>query len=303
MPSRVIRWDWAMKTILRDKANFDVLEGFLSALLEDDKIQILQIIESETNANSEIDKFNRVDLLVLDSLNRRIFIEIQNTRESDFLESLLYSSSKIITENQKLGDDFKNISKVISISIMFFNLGYGDDYIYRGSTEFKGLNTGTNLVLKKRQEVMDSMKPKFEFIEKNIFPEYYLISVGKYPNVLQKRIDEWIYMMKNNEIPESFTSRNIDKAALKLAELNMSIDEFKSYEKYIINSVRDRDAFHTAMNDSFQKGEKAGIKQGIEKGAKEKVIEIARKLKAKNTNIEDIIEITGLSKREINKIT
>lgn len=99
---------------------------------------------------------------------------------------------------------------------------------------------------------MDSMKPKFEFAEKNIFPEYYLISVGKYPNVLQKRIDEWIYMMKNNEI-DSFTSRNIDKAAVKLAELNMSINERKIYEKYIVNSVRDRDAFNTAMNDSYQK--------------------------------------------------
>ena len=76
-------------------------------------------------------------------------------------------------------------------------------------------------------------------------------------------------MMKNNEIPESFTSRNIDKAAVKLAELNMSINERKIYEKYIVNSVRDRDAFNTAMNDSYQKGEKSG--------AKTKAIEIARK--------------------------
>ncbi|MEA3444040.1 MAG: PD-(D/E)XK nuclease family transposase, partial [Bacteroidota bacterium] len=105
---KLIRFDWAMKTLLRDKANFDVLEGFLSALLEDDNIKILTILESESNQADEEDKFNRVDLLVEDSQKRKIYIEIQNTRESDYLERLLYSTSKIIVENQNLGKDFSD---------------------------------------------------------------------------------------------------------------------------------------------------------------------------------------------------
>ena len=67
MSNKLIRFDLAMKTMLRDKANFDVLEGFLCALFEDDNIKILNILESETNADDEDDKFNRVDLLVQDS--------------------------------------------------------------------------------------------------------------------------------------------------------------------------------------------------------------------------------------------
>ena len=102
---KLIRFDWAMKTLLRDKANFDVLEGFLSALLEDDNIQILQILESETNQKDENDKFVRVDMLIQDSQNRKIYIEVQNTRETDYLESLLYSTSKVIVEHQKLKKD------------------------------------------------------------------------------------------------------------------------------------------------------------------------------------------------------
>ncbi|KOR27266.1 hypothetical protein TI05_19405, partial [Achromatium sp. WMS3] len=101
-PDKVIRFDWAMKRILRDKANFDILEGFLAALLEDDAIKILNILESETNAQDENDKFNRVDLLVQDSQDRKIYIEIQTSRETDYLESLLYATSKIIVEHQSL---------------------------------------------------------------------------------------------------------------------------------------------------------------------------------------------------------
>jgi predicted transposase/invertase (TIGR01784 family) len=82
-----------MKYILRDKANFDVLEGFLSALLMED-IKELDILESESNRETERQKFNRVDLLVKDSRDRRIIIEIQSNTEVGYLQRLLYGTSK-----------------------------------------------------------------------------------------------------------------------------------------------------------------------------------------------------------------
>ena len=166
MSNKLIRFDWAMKTILRDKANFDVLEGFLSALLEDDSLKILNLLESESNSEDLYDKYNRVDLLVEDENKRKIIIEIQNTRESDYLERLLYGTSKVIIENQKLGTNYKNISKVISISILYFNLGSGDDYIYYGTNEFKGMNTGNPLIVKQKIETVDKHELKIKFEEK-----------------------------------------------------------------------------------------------------------------------------------------
>ncbi len=62
----LIRFDWAMKKLLRDKANFDVLEGFLSELLSED-IVIKKILESEGNKEEENDKHNRVDIFVEDT--------------------------------------------------------------------------------------------------------------------------------------------------------------------------------------------------------------------------------------------
>lgn len=304
--SKLIRFDWAMKTILRDKANFDVLEGFLGALLDDDNIKILNILESESNQKAEDDKFNRVDLLIQDKENRKIFIEIQNTRESDYLESLLYCTSKIIVDHQKLGEDFRNISKVISISIMYFNLGFGDDYIYYGTNDFFGLNTHTKLLIKKRIELIGSIEPRYSFEERNIFPEYYLITVERYKNIVKRKIDEWIYMFKNSEVAEGSTSKNIDKAAKKLAEINMSESERKTYEKYLINTARDRDAINTAKVEGHEEGKIAGKAEGKIEGRIEGKIEGKMEIVINGINAgfsnQIISTMTGLSDDEINKL-
>ncbi|MBF0201162.1 MAG: PD-(D/E)XK nuclease family transposase [Desulfamplus sp.] len=310
-PQRLIRFDWAIKTLLRDKANFDVLEGFLCALLEDDSIRILHLLESEGNQSHADEKFNRVDMMVEDSLGRRIIIEIQNTRESDYLERLLFGTSKVIVENQKLGEDFRNISKVISISILYFNLGSGDDYLYRGRTNFVGMNTGNPLKIKRVQEIIENFKPRIKFIEKDIFPEYYFIKVENFPDVVKKFIDEWIYLIKNEEVREDFKSKNIDKAREKLAFIHMKPSERASYERYLINLVRERDMLKTAEMDGMEKGEKIGIEKGekigIEKGEKmgiEKGIkEIALKMLTMGEPMDKISALTGLTFEEIDQLS
>ena len=294
----IVRFDWAMKYILRDKANFDVLEGFLSALLDDDKIKILHILESESNQVRDTEKFNRVDLLVEDSKHRKIIIEIQNTHETDYLERLLFGTSKVIVENQKLGEDFRDISKVISVSILYFNLGSGDDYIYYGTTEFKGINTGNPLIVKKKIESTENFKSLYSFVEKKIFPEYYLIKVDKYHNIVKRKIDEWIYAIKNQEVKAGFTSRNIDKAAIKLSELNMDTVTRKRYEKFLINLAADRDVMRT----NKEKGMEEGRKEGRKEGELNKSREIALQMILDGESIEKISKYTGLSKREIMKL-
>ena len=279
---KLIRFDWAMKTLLRDKANFDVLEGFLSALLEDDNIKILNILESETNQKDENDKFIRVDMLIEDSQKRKIYIEIQNTRETDYLESLLYSTSKIIVEHQKLSYDFSNVSKVISISILYFNLGMGVDYIYYGTTNFKGINTGEHLKIKQREDIPNSLSPKYRMVDKEIFPEYYLITVERYKNFINKRIDEWIYIFKNNEVAQGSSSKNIDKAEQKLAEINMDEIERKNYEKFLVNFIRNRDVLNTAKLEGK--------------------LEVAKNLKNNGIDINTIILATGLLKEQIESL-
>jgi predicted transposase/invertase (TIGR01784 family) len=267
--AKLIRFDWAMKSILRNKDNFDVLEGFLSALLNDNDIRILNILESEGNQATADQKFNRVDLLIEDCHHRKIIVEIQNSREADYLERLLYGVSKVIVDNLQLGHDFRNVSKVISISVLYFNLGIGDDYLYSGTTEFKGMNTGNPLLVRKRIEFLDvDMKKHYCFEEKQIFPEYYLIQVERYPDEIKKAIDEWIYMIKNDEVKDGSTSRNIDRAKEKLSELNMLPEERAVYDRYLINIAIERDVVNTAKEEGEQLGLKKGREEGEELGLK-----------------------------------
>ena len=66
MASNYIRFDWAMKRLLRNKANFAVLEGFLTTLLNE-KIVIQKLLESEG-----IKKMSLISIIVLICLRRTL---------------------------------------------------------------------------------------------------------------------------------------------------------------------------------------------------------------------------------------
>ena len=135
-----IRFDWAAKRMLRDKANFDVLEGLMTVLLGE-QVKIQEILESEGNQNAEDDKFNRVDVMAKDSKGEYIIVEVQLSREIHYLERILYGVSKVITDNIHLGDRYDKVRKVYSINIIYFPLGQGSDYLYHGTTSFVGVHT------------------------------------------------------------------------------------------------------------------------------------------------------------------
>ena len=135
MSRKLISFDWAIKKILRSKANFGILEGFLSELLFTN-IEIIEVLESESNQDLGYDKYNRVDIKVKDSNQQIIIVEIQYSREMDYLQRILFASAKTISEHLHEGEAYANISKVISINILYFDFGDGDDYIYHGTTRF-----------------------------------------------------------------------------------------------------------------------------------------------------------------------
>ena len=87
MPSNYIRFDWAMKRLLRNKANFAVLEGLLTTLLGE-TILIQKLLESESNQEDEFDKYNRVDMLAENSKGELILIEVQNNNEYPMIFAL-----------------------------------------------------------------------------------------------------------------------------------------------------------------------------------------------------------------------
>jgi predicted transposase/invertase (TIGR01784 family) len=245
MAKKLIRFDWAMKKMLRHKANFDILEGFLSVLLGED-MKIKQILDSESNKETEDDKYNRVDILVENSKGELVIIEVQNSKEYDYFHRMLFGSAKAITEHIKEGQAYAEVKKVISITIAYFDLGQGKDYVYHGTTVFKGIHKHDILTLANKQ---------IELYKKNsvqeIFPEYWVIKVGKFGNRITDKLDEWIYFFKNAEIKADFSAKGLREASERLDEMKLNEKDAKEYKRYL-KELRDIASKNHTLEADFQ---------------------------------------------------
>ncbi len=266
MVKKLIRFDWAIKRLLRNKVNFVVLEGFLSELLFDN-IKIEQILKSESNQDFDDDKFNRVDILTQNSKNELIIIEIQSTYEIDYFHRMAYGASKAISENHKLGNKYSNVKKVISINIVYFDLGQGDDYIYKGKTDFRGLHQKDLLEL--------SDKQKKTFLKENIseiFPEYYLLKVNQFNDISKDTLDEWIYFLKNSEVKSEFKAKGLKEANEVLDIMRLTKDDQYGYNRYMDSlSLKESEIFTLETEAKF-KAQIEIAKNGILKGYNNEVI-------------------------------
>ena len=223
---KLISFDWAMKKLLRSKANFEILEGFLSELLKED-VRIQEILESEGNKETIRDKFNRVDLKVKNEAGDILIIEVQYDREFDFLQRIFYGTAKAITEHIQEGRAYADIKKVISISILYFDLGQGSDYVYHGITSFKGVHNSDLLLLSGEQQALFGKDEIYELL-----PEYYLIKVNSFNDMAKDSLDEWIYFLKNGEIRDNFKAKGIKKAKEQLDVMKLSDKERQIYDLY-----------------------------------------------------------------------
>ena len=179
----LIRFDWAMKKLLRDKANFAVLEGFLTELLKFD-VTILQIGESEGNQQENNDKFNRVDILAHTSLGEIVLIELQADSELDYFHRMAYGVCKSIVEHIKIGEQYGEIKKIYSVNIVYFKLGQGSDYVYHGKTEFRGLHNNDILGLSKQQKERYQVDETFQ-----IYPEFYILKINDIKDISKDGLD------------------------------------------------------------------------------------------------------------------
>ncbi len=277
---KLIRFDWAVKRLLRNKANFGILEGFLSELIGED-IKIESILESESNKEDKYQKFNRVDVLVQNGKGELIIIEVQNNQEHDYLLRILFGASILLVNNLGEGMEYSQIKKIISVNIVYFDLGQGDDYVYHGTTKFEGIHKHDILKLSKEQENLYHT----DNISK-IYPEYYVIKVNQFNDVAKNTLDEWIYFLKKDEIKDEFKAKGLKEAKKQLDVMKLSEEERKEYEKYI----------------EQQRYEKSLILSNYKVGKMETSNEIATQMKNDGESIAKIIKYTGLTKEQIEKL-
>ena len=259
----LIRFDWAMKCLLRQKSNFTVLEGFLSVLLKEE-VKIISIKESESNRANADDKYNRVDILVENTFGELFIVEMQNSDEVDYFLRMLYAVSKTTVEHIMTGEPYSKLRKIYHINIVYFKLGQGKDYVYRGGTEFRGIHLNDLLYLTDDQKTFFEAGGNRKNVKdvKDLYPEYYILCIADFDDVAKDSLDEWIYYLKNNEIPDEYTAPGLKEVKQQLQYDKLSEQEKIDYDHHLKQNLFERNV----LNTSFFKGENKGLKKGLKKG-------------------------------------
>ena len=296
-----ISFDWALKRLLRDKANFGVLEGFLTTLLNTN-IKINRLLESEGNKNREDSKYNRVDLLAEDTDGELLLIEVQGEPEFAYFQRMLFGASKLVTEYINSGENYEHVKKVYSVNIVYFDLGQGEDVVYIGKTVFRGIHN--NEVLK----LSPFMQQKFKTDEvSQLFPEYIILKVNDFNRWSKVPLDQWLYFLATSDIPEEADAPGLQEAREKLNLMKMNREEQAAYDRYLMERAILRNTMVTAREEGLFEGECKGRAKGMAEGRaegraegqKEGRMETAKNLKAMGLNIDDIVKATGLTVDEV----
>ena len=304
-----IRFDWAMKRLLRNKANFGVLEGLLTTLLGR-KITIQKLLESESNQEDEYDKQNRVDILAENECGELFLIEVQNNTEYTYFQRMIFGTSKLVTEYINRGEGYENVRKVYSVNIVYFPLGHGTDYVYHGTTEFRGIHNGDILELSPFQRQRFNAETVSD-----LYPEYYILKVNDFNKVATTPLEEWIYYLHTGKVPETATASGLAQVREQLKLDGMSKSELRSYYRHLDDIVILHDNIFTSRDEGIfigreeglvkgrKEGREEGLEEGLAKGRKETLMETARKMKSLGMSNEQIKAVTGLSDKDLEDLT
>jgi predicted transposase/invertase (TIGR01784 family) len=289
MSRKLVSFDWALKHILCSKVHFEILEGFLSELLLDN-IKILDIFKSKNDPSQYSETVNHLNIKVENTNQEIILIEMQYSSELDYLQRILYHTSKVVLKKFKQGDAYSNIAKIVSINILYFDFGDGNDYLYKGSTEFIGMNNNTPLKLNTTQTNLYYSK----HIDQ-LYSEYYLIKVKNFDDHIKNNLDEWIYFLKNQEIKDQFNAKGLKKAKETLDYLKMSNENCLQYQ-YHQENLHYRARFYES---TFTIGKIRKLKKGREQRLAEGTLITAKHMKSADTTLKTIHQVTGLSLQQI----
>ena len=292
--SNYIRFDWAIKRILRDKANFDVLEGLMTVLIGQ-PITITEILESESNQDSREDKFNRVDVKAKTADGEIVIVEVQLAKEANFVQRILFGASKAVIEQIGIGKGYEAIKKVYSINVLYFNLGEGSDYAYHGRTLFTGMNDPDSVLrfTNKREEKYMAETTSRIVPPEDVLPEYFLLRVNQFNDVAKTPIEEWMAYLKSGVIKDDTRTPGLQAAREKLNYMRMTAEERHAYDDYMVSVHAARDVYQTAIAEA----------RAEERAANEiKLRNIVKSLKSNSVPVDVISTSTGLSVDEIEKL-
>jgi len=140
---------------------------------------------------------------------------------------MAFGVSKLITSSIKKGEIYADIDQVISVNLVYFELGQGTDYVYCGQTTFRGRHDNDLLDLNDKQKKVLGLESINE-----IFPTFYILRINEFDDLAKNGLDQWIYFLKNEALPKKVTAKGLREAKEKLDIMKLSGAERAAYDEY-----------------------------------------------------------------------
>ncbi len=310
-----VKNDIVFKEIFSKKGNETFIQDFLSGLLKRkiEKVEIIKDVSLAKNTVSE--KLGVIDIKATLDDNEIVDIEMQMGYYKNMEDRVLYYSSKLISSQLEIKEEYKKLKPVIVILILNYNIFPYEEYITESKT-----------VVKSNEEYEIMKKQKFYFIELEKYRNKKFNEEDKLAQWLafidgedKERVS--VAMKKNKEIKkanEEYEYLTGDEEIKRLSELrekwirdyNSGISEGyetgKNYGYEIGKSdgyeTGKSEGYETGKSEGYETGKSEGYETGINQGEKKSRLEIAKEMLKKNSDIDFISDVTKLSRKEIERL-
>ena len=283
--------DFGFKRIFGTPFNSDLLVDFLNAVLAGEHVvKEVKYNNSEKFGTNEAERKAVFDVYCTTEDGSRIIVEMQNVYQSFYKDRSIYYSTFPIVEQAKKGDWNYELKDVYTIGILNFTF-----------PEDKKSDNGVFREVK----LMD-IKKKEVFYDKLTYIYVELANFNKEIDECETVLDKWLFCLKNMsnllERPAELQGRVFEKL-FKTAEIaKFKPLELKAYEQSVYAYRDIKNGMDTAKKEGIKQGHKEGLEEGLQKGRKEGVINTAKNMKSMGIADEVIMQATGLTKEEIDRL-
>ena len=281
--------DFGFKKLFGTEINKDLLISFINSLLHGKEVvKDLTYLNTEHLGTGESDRKAVFDVYCENENGEKILVEMQRGVQEYFKDRSLYYATFPIREQGQKGEWNYQLKAVYVIGILNFKFDKVHDNYYHHEVQLLDVET------------------KEVFYDKLTFIYLEMPKFNKSEDELNGMFEKWLFVLRNlsrlMERPKALQER-IFTRLFEAAEIaRFTKVEYDAYEESL-KVYRDwQNTIATEKKISWKEGHEEGIEEGIEKGREEKAIIMARRMKAKNYPIDEIIELTDLAEEEINQL-
>ena len=266
-----------------------ITQDFLSAILKE-KIETISL-DQNIVLRRELPKgkMGIVDVLAKINDNEFCNVEMQMADKKNMIKRMLYYWARQYAKEIGKKEEYKELKRTIVVLIANFEFD---------KLRELGVHSRWKIIEEERRKIVLTEDLEFNIIE---VPKMY-----KEKQARDEKLIEWLKFLEN---PESKEVQGYMKKNENMKEAREKLDKMSKDEKVRRMAelrqkalMDEREAEYTGYSNGLEDGIKQGMKQGLEQGIGQGYREIAKKMKGKGKDINEIIELTGLSKEEIEKL-